>query len=321
MKSGRAVTALLVGLLAAGCARATPATVSPVVPQAPAAPRVAAAADIGAQLDAVGSFLRADDLIGLDPTAISGAGDYTGTLTVTASVGRASVSSVSSVAVERAGVKESFWVTIRTASTDPARVVDVLHRSGNPERDYLLTGKAYRSVLPTEWATVPQQFGVGLGCLMPGRSVACSVVDLLEKNQTAEHALPVNSATTSGTVVTLTSGVTVRQLIGLPDWPLPTSTKALLARATEQELDRTLVGVTLTYSNSVAERKGRLTGFTVSGSFTLDGTAATARLSWTDGNDDKVVAASDALAVPTRAVYTPLTATQAKALAAIAADR
>ena len=243
-------------------------------------------------------------------------GDVTGRLTITQAAGRAKLSTSTTVSSRNAGYPSVVGVTVRSTSTDPASTIDVLHRSGNAKVDYLLTGDRFRSVAPTPWVTVPQQYGNAIGCVLPGRQTVCEVTADLLKNQKLDPQLPSNSATKGSGVTTIRSAITVRQVLALGAWRMTKSlTPGAVAKAPAADLDLTLVPVVLQYNSAAGPLSGRPKTMTVLGAFTVGGVSASIDLTWSES----VGAQADEvdLPVPTKALYTTLNAKQAKSLFAL----
>lgn len=255
----------------------------------------------------------ATSTVHLDADAV----EVTGRLTYSQSVGRSSYRRVQTLQAQGIGDPSIFEMTTRSGSTDPDTVVDVLHRSGNPGHDYLLTGAAYRVVAPTAWLTVPAQFGNGLGCTMPGRQVVCEVTADLLANQKLDPSMPTNSAATSAGAGSISSAITVRQLLALDVWQLRTEVAPAVVKATAAELDRTLIPVTLSYDVPTGSAQGRPTRLRINAAVTVGGIAITIDLGWDETASGSVK--EIALPVPTKALYTVLTADQRKQLAVISA--
>ena len=278
--------------------------------------------DITASITPVRLFVTGASLNGgkvpkaTDVLDVTTDGDVTGRLAVAQTAGKSSLSTTATVSTRNAGDRSELALTIRTTSSDPNSTVDILHRPGNSSIDYLLTGNNFRSVAPTPWVTVPQQFGNGIGCVMPGRQTVCEVTADLLANQKLDPQLPSNSATTSSGVTTIHSAITVRQVLALDVWRMQSaSAPAVLKRAAKADLDLTLVPVVLQYNNNAGPLLGRPKLMTLSGTFTVAGVEASIDLNWSEsvgGQADQVD-----LPVPTRALYTPLTSKQAKALLAV----
>ena len=268
---------------------------------------------------AVGSALTTakDYLTGAvyDGDPDSGLADYTGMLRVDEKLGGRDDRLATDVRVS--GTPGELSVTVRRTSNDAGRTVDVLHRPGNPQRDYLLLGSDYKAVAPTAWVTVPAEFGRGVGCGMPARGFACEVIDDLIANQRLVEPLPTNTVATGSASLTVTSAITVRQALHLSVWSFVSAGKPLLAKASAQELDHTLIGVTLVAADSSATVPGRLSSLKFGGSFTVGGTAATFVTSWTEGQDQTQLNQANKIPIPSRALYTPLTDAQVKKLTAL----
>ena len=236
-----------------------------------------------------------------------------GRLSFTETVGRTSFSRSTQVTADRMGAPDTIGLTIRSTATDPRTTVDVLHRNGNPGRDYLLTGDGYRAAAPTPWVTIPAQFGNGAACVLPGRATVCQVVADLLANQRLSPSMPANTTADKGGTTTIRSAITVRQLLALDSWRFKKETGlALLAKASRDEADRTLIPVTIGYVRSAAHRTGRPTSMLISGKVSIAGTVLSIDLNWSE----KRVTGTTELAypVPTKALYTLLDAKQAKRL-------
>ncbi|QNK81802.1 hypothetical protein [Nakamurella sp. PAMC28650] len=246
----------------------------------------------------------------------SEAGNLTGRLAYSESVDGASYSRTQSVVATGIGDPATFEMTTRSGSTDPGTLVDVLHRSGNPRHDYLLTGGALRSVAPTAWVTVPARFGNGLGCVVPGRQVLCQVTADLLANQALDPSLPTNTSTTSAGTDAISSAITLRQLLALDVWRLRTAGASLAGRIPAADLDRTLMPVTLSYDALPGSTQGRPGMLTVSGAVVVGGVRISVDLRW---DETATIGGEEIhLPVPTKAVYTVLDAVQARRLAALA---
>ncbi len=245
------------------------------------------------------------------------AAGVTGRLTYSESAGRSSYSRSQTVEARGIGNATTFELTTRSTSTDARTVVDVLHRSGNPRHDYLLTGDAYRSVAPTPWVTVPAGFGNGLGCAVPGRQVVCQVTADVLANQALDPSMPTNTATGSTGTGKISSAITLRQLLALDVWRLRTAAAPLATGGTPSHLDRTLIPVVLSYDATPGSTRGKPDRLTVDGSVTIGGIEVVIDLVW---DETGVVNTKDIhLPVPTKAIYTVLDATAAQRLSAIAA--
>lgn len=245
------------------------------------------------------------------------ASGVTGRLTYSESAGRPAYSRAQTVQASGLGNAATFAMTTRSTSTDPRTVLDVLHRSGNPRHDYLLTGEAYRSVAPTAWVTVPAGFGNGLGCALPGRQVVCQVSADLLANQALDPSMPTNTSTTTTGTTSISSAITLEQMLALDVWRLRAVVAALPARVTAAELDRTLIPVTLSYDARPGPARGRPHKLTIDGAVTVGGIKVVIDLVW-DETGSSATKDLD-LPVPTKALYTILNAAAARQLWAIAA--
>ncbi len=307
-----AAAGVLVTLLA-GCASpggsAGSASASPVA-RAESAPSAVDPA-VASALTAAKDYLTGA-VYGGDPD--SGLADYTGILRVDQALGGRHDRLAADVRVS--GTPGELSVTVRRTSNNAGRTVDVVHRPGNPQRDYLLLGSDYKAVAPTAWVTVPAEFGRGVGCSMPARGF-CEVIDDLIANQRLTEPLPTNTVAAGSATLTVTSAITVRQALRLGVWSLVSAVKPLLAKASAQELDHTLIGVTLVAADSSATVPGRVSALRFSGSFTVGGTAATFVTTWTEGQDQTQLNQASKIPIPSRALYTPLTAAQVRKLTAL----
>jgi hypothetical protein len=341
------VSALLTGLLLVSACSAPPSSGSghaPAVPLARAASRLPAAntapvtvtvtststvpakrTDISSSIELVQGYVTgavwnhgrvpaATAVVPLDPAAAT----VTGRLAYSESAGRSAYSRTQTVETTGAGNAATFEMTTRSSSTDPRTVLDVLHRSGNPRHDYLLTGDAYRAVAPTAWVTVPAGFGNGLGCAVPGRQVLCQVSADLILNQALDPSMPTNTATSSAGTGSISSAITLRQLLALDIWRLRTAVAPLTAKATAAELDRTLIPVMLSYDARSGSTQGRPHRLTVNGAVAVGGGKITVDLVWDETGTGAAAKEID-LPVPTKALYTVLGAAAAQQLSAIAA--
>lgn len=249
--------------------------------------------------------------------AVSGDdGQFAGTLAFSESAGASHYSLTQAVSVSGIGSSETLALTVRGSSSNPRTIVDVLHHPTNPTHDYLLTGEAFRAVAPTPWVTVPAEFGNGIDCVLPGRSTVCEVVTDLLANQKLNPQLPTNKATKAPGTTTITSAITVRQLLGLGVWRLRNATgTAVIRRATKAELDLALVPVTIVYRTAAGRPKGKPNSMTIKGQVTVAGSPVSIDLAWAE---QPLVRIKDGtLPVPTKALYTVLDAGQAKQLAAL----
>lgn len=243
------------------------------------------------------------------------ASGVTGRLTYSESAGRSAYGRTQIVEARGLGNAATFEMTTRSTSTDPRTVLDVLHRSGNPRHDYLLTGEAYRSVAPTAWVTVPAAFGNGLGCAVPGRQVVCQVSADLLANQALDPSMPTNTSTTSTGTTSISSAITLRQLLDLQIWRLRAAVAPLPARVTAAELDRTLIPVTLSYDARPGPAKGRPHKLTIDGAVTVGGIKIAIDLVWEETGSSPTRDID--LPVPTKALYTILNTAAAQQLSAI----
>ena len=309
----------------AGCAtpRGTNASPTPTAPTTTTVTRTTTTppprTDISAAVTVVKNFVTGARLNNgqvPSPTDVLDAttdGDVTGRMTITQTAGKTSSSSTETVSTRNAGVSSLFELTIRTTSNHPDSTIDILHRPGHFLVDYLLTGSSYRNLAPTPWVTVPEQFGNGIGCVVPGRKTVCQVVDDLLRNQRLDPSMPTNRTATAGGVTTIQSAVTVRQLLALDAWQMrSTLSAAAVQRGSVADLDRTLIPVTLSYIDDASAPAGRPRSLTMSGRFTVAGVAASIDLSWSESVGARVGELE--LPVPTRALYTPLNSAQANAL-------
>lgn len=246
-----------------------------------------------------------------------GASTIIGRLSYAETAGRASYRTVQTVQASGVGNPALFEMTTRSSSSDPATVVDVLHRSGNPKHDYLLTGEAFRAVAPTPWVSVPAGFGNGLGCALPGRKVVCEVTADLLANQRLDPSMPTNRVVVANGVGTLSSAITLRQLLASSIWRLRTAVAPAVARASVAELDRTLIPVTLSYDARPGPATGRPAKLTLNGTVTVGGVVLTIDLTWDETSSGSLKELG--LPVPTKAIYTVLNSAQTARLAALAA--
>lgn len=301
-----------------GAAPSVPATSTVTVPRTSIAAPVRT--DITASLRNVQKFVTGSLWTG---GRVPGKGDIVpipaeeafvnGRLSFTETVGRTGFSRSTQVTADRMGAPDTIGLTIRSTSTDPRTTVDVLHRNGNAKRDYLLTGDGYRAAAPTPWVTVPAQFGNGAACVLPGRATVCQVVADLLANQRLSPSMPTNTTADKGGTTTIRSAITVRQLLVLDSWRLKREAgPALLAKASRAEVDQTLIPVTIGYVRSAAHRTGRPISMLISGRVSIAGTALAIDLNWSEKRGTGTTELT--YPVPTRALYTPLDAKQAKRL-------